>query len=68
MSAPERIVLQNSFWITEGKFSGLWARHAGTTATSDELTANFGGALDRIELSVLVRCALIRSLMGQLIT
>jgi hypothetical protein len=43
-----RIVLQNSFWITGDKFSGLWARRsnnrAGTTATGDELTGNFGSA------------------------
>jgi hypothetical protein len=26
MSSIRRIVLQNSFWITEDKFSGLWAR------------------------------------------
>jgi hypothetical protein len=43
-----QIVLQNSFWITEDKFSRLWARRsnnrAGTTATNDELTDNFGSA------------------------
>jgi hypothetical protein len=44
-------VLQNSFWIAEDKFSGLWARRSnnragGTTATSDDLTGNFGSALE----------------------
>jgi hypothetical protein len=46
------IVLQNSFWITENKFSGLWALRSiivrGTTATSDELTGNSGSALEDI--------------------
>jgi hypothetical protein len=50
MSAHRGIVLQNSFWITEDKFSGLWARRlnnrAGTTATNDELTGHFGSALE----------------------
>jgi hypothetical protein len=44
------IVLQNSFWIAEDKFSGLWARqsknHVGTTAISDEFTGDFGGAFE----------------------
>ena len=50
MSAFGGIVLQNSFWITEDKFSGLWrgARIIArwTTATTDELTGNFGNALE----------------------
>jgi hypothetical protein len=51
MSARRGIVLQNSFWTTEDKFSGLWVRRSnnragGTTATSDELTGNFGSALE----------------------
>jgi hypothetical protein len=46
-----RIVLQNSFWITEDKFSGLWGRGdrtivRGTTAIDDELTGNLGSALE----------------------
>jgi hypothetical protein len=43
-------VLQNSFWITEDEFSRLWARRSNNrvwaTATSDELTGNFGSALE----------------------
>jgi hypothetical protein len=44
-------VLQNSFWITDDKFSGLWARRTnidagGTTSFSDELTGDFGGAFE----------------------
>jgi hypothetical protein len=43
-------VLQNSFWITEDNFSGcgrgeriiIW----GTATTGDELTGNFGSALE----------------------
>jgi hypothetical protein len=45
------ILLQNSFWTTEDKFSKLWTRRSnnragGTTATSDELIGNFGSALE----------------------
>jgi len=32
MSASTGIVLQNSFWITEDKFSGLWARRSNNRA------------------------------------
>ena len=49
-SVAPPIVLQNSFWTTEDKFSGLWARPSnivrGTTETRDELTGNFGSALE----------------------
>jgi uncharacterized NAD(P)/FAD-binding protein YdhS len=52
------IVLQNSFWITEDKFSGLWRGDRmivrGTTATSDELTGNF--AL-RTHRSAIIACS-----------
>jgi hypothetical protein len=55
MSAARRILLQNSFWITEDKFSGLWARRSkivrGTTATNDELTGNFGSAREDTSIS-----------------
>jgi hypothetical protein len=55
MSALPPIVLQNSFWITEEKFCGLWVRRsincAGTTATSNELTGKLrkraSGHIDR---------------------
>jgi hypothetical protein len=53
-SAVEVIVLQNSFWITEDEFFGLWARQSnnrvGTAATSDELTGNFGNALEETSI------------------
>jgi hypothetical protein len=32
MSALQRIVLQNSFWTTEDKFSGLWVRRSNNRA------------------------------------
>jgi hypothetical protein len=32
MSVVRGIVLQNSFWITEDKFSGLWARRSNNRA------------------------------------
>ena len=50
-SVVPSIVLQNSFWITEDKFSGLWARPSNDRAgdhsrNRDELTGNFGSALE----------------------
>src|SRR6267154_316390 len=54
MSALSSIVLQNGFWITEDEFSGLRARRAiivwGTIATNDELTGNFGSALENTSI------------------
>jgi hypothetical protein len=32
MSVHWVIVLQNSFWVTEDKFSGLWARRSNNRA------------------------------------
>jgi hypothetical protein len=49
MSASGGIVLQNSFWTTEDKFSGLWAQRSNNRAgnhSNDELTGNFGSALE----------------------
>ena len=55
MSALPLIVLQKSNWTTEDKFSGLWARPRmivrGTTETRDELTGNFGSALEDASIS-----------------
>jgi hypothetical protein len=49
-------VLQNSFWITENKFSGLSGRRSnnrsgGATAANDELTGNFGSAPEDTSIS-----------------
>src|SRR5436189_5900119 len=54
MSVVEGIVLQNCFWITEDEFSGLRLGERiivwGTIATSDELTGNFGSALENTSI------------------
>ena len=66
MSGVWQIVLQNSFWTTEDKFSGLWRGDRiivrGTTATSNELTGNFGSALeDTIGTNRTIRTGLMMS-------